>query len=359
MKPILPPAPSTADDRAVEAAAADWVARADAGLSAAEERARAAWLAADPRHGEALARYESSWAALDQPRQAGAAEVVLRELAVRAQRRSRRRWGAALGSAVAAVVAFALFRPAVVPPASQTTAVVTAPERRVLPDGSMVELRRGAEIAVDFRPAERRISLVRGEAHFSVAKNPARPFVVTARGVAVRAVGTAFAVDLTSAAVEVIVTEGKIAVERPPAAAVADVGTPAPVTLAVVERGNRVVIDALPPAPVMAAAPVPAVAVEAVPPAELTERLAWRIPRLEFSGTPLAEAVELVNRHAAQPGRAAVRLVLDEPALAGVRVSGWLRADNTEGFIQMLRASFGVETDFRGASEIGLRRSRP
>jgi transmembrane sensor len=356
MKPILPPSPSSAADPAIDAVAADWVARADAGLGAAEKRARAAWLAADPRHGVALARYESSWGALDRPLQTGAAEVVLRELAMRAR---RRRWSLALGSAVAAAIAVALWRPPAAPSVTQATAVVTAPERRVLPDGSMVELKRGADIAVDFRPAERRVTLVRGEAHFSVAKHPARPFVVTARGVAVRAVGTAFAVDLTREAVEVIVTEGKVALERPPAAPVPGVAAPPPVTLAVVEGGNRIIVEAVPlVAPAMPAAPAPGVAVEAVPPTELTERLAWRIPRLEFSGTPLAEAVELVNRHAAQPGRAAVRFVIDEPALAGVRVSGWLRADNTAGFIQMLRASFGVETEFRGAAEIGLRRAR-
>jgi transmembrane sensor len=57
------------------------------------------------------------------------------------------------------------------------------------------------------------VVLERGEAHFQVAKNPARPFVVVARGVEIRAVGTAFSVGLESTRVEVLVTEGQVAVE--------------------------------------------------------------------------------------------------------------------------------------------------
>ena len=64
-------------------------------------------------------------------------------------------------------------------------------ESRALDDGTVVELNGGAEIEVQFTAAERRLRLVRGEAHFQVAKNPLRPFVVEAGGVAVRAVGTA------------------------------------------------------------------------------------------------------------------------------------------------------------------------
>ena len=53
-----------------------------------------------------------------------------------------------------------------------------------------------------------------GEAYFTVAKNPGRPFVVAAGGVGVRAVGTAFNVRLDSDAVEVLVTEGRVQVSR-------------------------------------------------------------------------------------------------------------------------------------------------
>src|SRR5437660_1453063 len=81
-------------------------------------------------------------------------------------------------------------RPFSTPPSS---AVVLRPEKQILADGSVVELKSGAEIAVDFTGAYRRVALKRGEAHFQVA-HQSRPFVVTAGPIEFRAVGTAFAV---------------------------------------------------------------------------------------------------------------------------------------------------------------------
>ncbi len=99
--------------------------------------------------------------------------------------------------------------------AAQSSAVVSRPEKRVLPDGSVVELKEGASIAVDFNAATRRVALQRGEAYFQVAGNPVRPFVVSAGSIEARAVGTAFTVQLGSSAVEVLVTEGRVAVVTP------------------------------------------------------------------------------------------------------------------------------------------------
>ncbi|MBI4626652.1 MAG: FecR domain-containing protein [Verrucomicrobia bacterium] len=56
-------------------------------------------------------------------------------------------------------------------------------------------------------------SLARGKAHFTVAKNPSRPFVVSAGGGDVQAVGTVFNIRLRSEAIEVFVTEGKVQVD--------------------------------------------------------------------------------------------------------------------------------------------------
>src|SRR5204863_5888557 len=85
------------------------------------------------------------------------------------------------------------------------------------PDGSVVELNRGAVVSAHFTASERRMRLVSGEANFKVAKDPQRPFVVEARGVAVRAVGTAFNVRIDAVSVEVLVTEGVVNVAQPPA----------------------------------------------------------------------------------------------------------------------------------------------
>src|SRR5690606_20576679 len=61
---------------------------------------------------------------------------------------------------------------------AEPTAIVWTPERRTLPDGSIAELPPGSEIAVQFSAQERRVLLTRGEAHFQVVTDHARPFRV-------------------------------------------------------------------------------------------------------------------------------------------------------------------------------------
>lgn len=289
---------------------------------------------------------------------AGAVDDVLGELRTQLQRSRRRRLQAIMGSAVAlgcvGLIWHQATQPAHLAPQTATaSAVVTYPESQTLPDGSVVELRSGAQIEVGFTPAVRRIVLARGEAHFQVAKT-GLPFVVAVGGVEVRAVGTAFAVKLGGAEVDVVVTEGTVAVDQVPAASApapaAD--TPAPETarasVALVEAGNRV---SLPAAPV-AAAPRMAEVVP-VESQEMAQRLAWRVPRLEFSRTPLAEAVALMNQHATEKNRT---VIFADPALGRVQVSGVLGANNFETLVDLLEQEHGIKAEYRPPGEIVLRK---
>jgi transmembrane sensor len=83
-----------------------------------------------------------------------------------------------------------------------------------LRDGSVIDINVDSELSVEFTARERRLFLRKGEAHFQVAHDSARPFVVTSGDVSVRAVGTAFDVRLASKTVEVIVVEGKVQFAR-------------------------------------------------------------------------------------------------------------------------------------------------
>jgi transmembrane sensor len=201
-----------------------------------------------------------------------------------------------------------------------------------LPDGSTVRLNVGSEIIETFTPAERRIMIVRGEAHFTVTKHAGRPFVVRAGTVEVRAIGTAFNVNLQSAAVEVIVTEGRVelsAVSSPASAAAAPTAV-AETPRSVVGSSQRVVVTFEP------ASPRAAIVVTDVPPDELAKALAWQSTLLRLGGATLAElAVEFQQ----QTG---YRIVLADPGLAERRIGGRFRADNIEGFVRLLEEHFGV-----------------
>jgi ferric-dicitrate binding protein FerR (iron transport regulator) len=89
-----------------------------------------------------------------------------------------------------------------------------APLRLPLPDGSVVTLQPGGEVAyhAPFAHGRRDISL-RGTALFAVAKDAAHPFTVLANGFTTTALGTKFRVQATdSQRVAVRLLEGKVVV---------------------------------------------------------------------------------------------------------------------------------------------------
>jgi transmembrane sensor len=335
----------------IDRIASDWWLRKDAGLSAAEERDLKKWRAADPRHEDAWTECSKTWAVFDRAGQCGALSQVVTQLEVRARRRRR------VASRASAVGAFLLVSLCVVVTWRVTRSRTDSkpvlahslpwdPVRK-LPDGSIVELNTGAEIAVRFEAGLRRVELLRGEAHFRVMKDAARPFVVAVSGVEVRAVGTAFSVDFQSSAVDVIVTEGRIAVSRvaPPSAAREEERPGLTDTL--VDAGSYVSVS------IEAASGASALRVAAISDREIDERLAWRKPKIEFSEHDLSQAVEVINQHNR------LQIVVPEIAVRRLRISGTFRADNPEGFVRIVAETFGLRSERRGESEIVLLSGKP
>lgn len=276
----------------------------------------------------------------------GERELVL-EVASSVRRRRVRLAAASFGAA-AIVASFLLWPKARLAPtqspAGPLTAIVSAPERRVLDDGSVVELRDGAQITVEYSAEFRRVELKNGQALFEVAKSNARPFIVQAAGVEVRAVGTAFAVDRGTNQVEVLVTEGRVAVDRSRLGpATASSSTIQPATLAFVDAGKRLVVD-------ISADHRLSREVSDVSESEMAESLSWRIPQLELSRTPLKEAVALMN------ARNRTQFVVADESLQDVKLSGYLRADNIDGLVRLLEMNFGIKAERRGG-QILLRRA--
>lgn len=333
------------NEAAIDQIASEWVVRRGTPLSPTEERVHAEWLAVDPRHAAAYARLSRTWTAFDRAEPKGAMEALVTRLKVRARRRRHRMQVAAAIGAIALAVLWFTPRPrslpAVAVASAAATADATALERvRKLPDGSIVELNRGAEIAVQYENLVRRVRLLEGEAHFRVEKDAQRPFVVVAGGVAVLAVGTAFTVHVAPNAVEVVVTEGRIAVDRAiNGDSVTAVAPVAPSTL--VDAGHRVLVERTESA-------WPAAQVEPMTEAAIDARLAWRIPHLEFAGVELTQAAELLNR------RNRLQIVLADVAIGRLRVSGVFRSDNPEGFVRIVEATFDLEAQRRGGNEIVL-----
>jgi len=326
---------------AIERAAADWLAlREEREFTPSERAAFDSWLAADPRQAAAVAELESAWRTFDRLRKYPRPPGLPADPDFFARARHFRRGAPAFVAAAAAIAVIVVLWRA--PWERRGPAAVAAPLVRAdtsqflrLPDGSVVEMKAGSEVLPQFVPAERRVLLVRGEAHFTVAKNPARPFIVVAGGVAVRAVGTVFDVRLDASSVEVLVTEGKVQVNSPMLAASS---APVPATLLV--AGECAVVATA--GETAAGAPT----VAAVAPQEIEKMLSWQASRLVFDATPLVEVVARFNRHLAE--RHGERLVLLDPELGAMRISGRFQADNVESFVELLETSFGVAAQRQG-----------
>lgn len=337
--------PADHSDSPIESAAVQWLACRDRGLSPSEQDAYLLWLQAAPAHGVAIARLERSWARLDTLRDWQPAHSTRPNPDLLAPRR-RYRW--IFPSVLAAAAALTLAALNWWSPASETLPPRGAvahpkPERLALEDGSLVELNTGAKIELDFTANRRGVRLLQGEAHFVVAKDTARPFVVVADTFSVRAVGTAFAVRLNDEAMSVLVTEGKVQLDELSAPGAS---TPTIHALSGLVAGQEATVRMH-----SDQSEGPRLQIREVTPAQIEEALAWQTMHLEFVAMPLREVVAEFNRYNSR------KLVIEDPMTGDIVVGGSFRADNVEPFVRLLDLGFGVSAYPRG-HDIVLRRRR-
>ena len=318
-----------------EQRAADWLVRRDRGLSPAEERELARWLAADVRHAGAFRALAATWQLVAElpPGPASQSDPLPAPAVPRTSW-----WPVVLASAAAlAVVALGVQGSFGNKRASYATAATTevgAWRSMHLPDGTIIQLNTDSVIDVQFEPAERRVHLIRGEAHFAVAKDASRPFVVSAAAIRVRVVGTVFNVRLRPESVDVLVTEGKVQVAPP---GTADPGS--------VSAGQKVSIS-------LGTEEPPALAPVSVDAVEIRQTLAWKAQRLDFDETTLEHIVAEFNRYNRH------KLTLADPRLKDRRFGGTFPASDHGTFVRMLEDNFGVKAENHGGETL-LRLKQP
>lgn len=308
--------------------AAGWLARLDGDPLTADERERLdRWLAADRRHRKTLQSLARLWGDMG-------CLTLLAELfpiAAEPDMPTRRAPGlrsaavAAVAAMVLALIGGALYvgQPAPEAALEQRYETRRGEQTRVLlADGSIMQLNTDSAASVRFDEHERTIRLTQGEAHFNVAKNPARPFVVYAGQGRVRATGTAFNVRLQPTGVGVLVDEGTVEVQAqvtPNVAADAQPSQPVKVS-----RGGSTRFDGAVAAPVY------------LPPAQLAQRLAWRSGKWQFDGETLAEVIGEVSRYTDKT------IEITDPRVASIRVGGYFNIGEVDALLSVLEAGFGV-----------------
>ena len=341
--------------RPIDREAAHWVAKKIGGFTAKDQDAFFEWLAADPRHGEWYTRHQKTWKDLDMLAQWLPEHSDKPNMDLLKYHYPRSFWTWMSGIAAALILGFVVFLSTAGPGKSEydvTNLVANAYESHELPDGSVVELNQGAALKVNFTKALRRVELVSSEAHFNVAEDADRPFIVRVRGIDIRAVGTAFNVRLTDQSVQVIVTEGKVQVTALPT-----------------ERGiedamsydeslfkQELAVGQMTEVPLTRREPwvqeVLQAEVKDVSRGEMNQLLSWKPQMFEFDSTPLSEVIEEFN------SRNQTHLVIGDAKLARLPIVASFRSANVEHFVELLQLSMDLEVEREGDERIILRSSQ-
>jgi|694.fasta_scaffold39167_2 transmembrane sensor len=318
----------------IEEQASHWLSRLDRGLDPSEQEQLSAWLKQDARNGTALVSLARDWDDMESLRSLSGL-IELRQIQDR--RNSDRRYRA---FAIGAVASFAVLVGALIDPFDAigfkaetanssevsstpttafgvwtTTLATSVGERQTanLPDGSLITLNTRTKIHAATVGGTRHVDLVEGEATFSVAHDPVRPFIVVAAGHEIRAVGTKFNVRRhADNSVSVIVTEGKVAFGS----------TSEDVTYLVAgERVDSVDSDHR---------------VTEVSKSSIDEALAWHHGSIVFQGETLTQALEEISRYSD------THFLIEDPSVRTLRIAGVYRTDDMDAFLASLRSNLAL-----------------
>lgn len=321
MKPVWPSLLSLL--QRTPRSASEWFALVRSGhIGNRLDRKWSQWVAADAGHEEAYERRELAWELSAELRDAPSIRTLLNDAdsllrqsehptAAARARRWLQPWPVGAAAAIVAVVVLIpiLIRYNIISTSDFTTA--KGEQRTVtLVDGSTVSLNTATQLRVKYSHGVRSVEMIEGEALFTVAKDPTRPFEVHARQGVSTAVGTEFDVRVDGLTVAVSVLEGTVAVAADQAAR--DTATVA------VTTGYRVSYS-------------DNGSMSAPGPADVTRIRGWLSQRIVFNDVTLAAALEEYNRYTAIP------VVLGNPELAGRHINGVFRIGDEAAFLGALQ----------------------
>lgn len=322
--------------------AARWHARLNAADCTEQERAAfERWRDECPAHAQAYAQAEKVTAGVDQLIQVDTRLQALAQRAfessasgVTATPRAALRWTipAALAAGLALAAIAVHFSAQLLQPAVTSVAYDTAVERRTitLEDGSLVQMDVATRLEVRMSAERRQVELLAGRALFEVAHDADRPFSVTAEGARTTALGTRFQVQHEHGRVLVTLAQGSVAV---------DGGRTESGWREQLQPGEQLRFD------------VNSSAVDKHS-VDLQYATSWSRGRHVFKGTPLAEAIEEINRYAVKK----VRLgdPVGDASLAALPVGGNFITGDSELIVEALAAVLPVRVVMGGSDEILL-----
>lgn len=286
--------------------AIDWLVKLYSGQATDADRAAfAQWRSQSHEHALAADEAEAIWSGI------GIAGDQVRRTERKAARAKLTR-RAVLGGVALTAVGLAAGQAGLIGPHLLADHVTGVGEQRTvhLEDGSTVFMNAGTSLSVDIGMAERRLHLFGGEAIFTVAHDPMRPFIVHAGNGYTRALGTVFDVDVRSREVVVTVLEGVVEVA-------ANLGS----VTAHVDQRTRYAADGRP------------AAVEKI---DADLETAWRRGKLIFNRRPLGDVVAEIERYRGG------QIIIASAALRRLEVTGVFDLAEPEAILRTIEETLPV-----------------
>ena len=319
-----------AGDDEIDERAAYWFMRMRASDAASARAEFDAWRHADPRHAVAYQRLAENWRRSDVIRHSDLLDGFrLRPPWWKRLHLDRPRVFAPAIAVIVLALALTVWAVAARAPGSPPTTAQSSRLGEVrtvtLSDGSTITLDTDSRVSESFTRTERTVRLERGRARFDVVHDAARPFIVWAGAVRITDKGTVFDVRMQAGEVDVVLLRGSAEV-RSFAPAIASASSASLILIA----GQRASIPADRPPERSSIAP-------STPPT-------WISGMLDFDDAPLGDVVAEINRYNTR------RIVIADPDLASLRVTGSYRASAPDDAARNLAALFDlrVGTDPRG-----------
>ena len=249
------------------------------------------------------------------------------------------------GGAAAAGLVFACLASGIVvvsppgePPRPVFETAIAQIEEKTLDDGTVVTMGPKSVLRVDYRPTKREVTLVGGEAFFSVVSDPGRPFIVNTDDARVTVLGTAFNVRRGPRGTRISVSEGRVEVEG-----LERIGVPLPLPARITASrqlsvGQEISSNGGQLEPVQAL--------------QADQAGAWRSGWLAFAEAPLGEIIAVANRYSPR------RLVVRDPDLNEMKVTAGFWSYDLETLFSTLELNLPITVD-QSEPDVIVLTSRP
>lgn len=323
-----------------------WLVRLDNGnLSDQSRRELKAWLSADKRHSIALKAMADIWDDMD--------EVLISINEVNSSNNVSL-WPIlkpifkpyVLAASISFFAVFIwLAMPVNVQKQSYTTLIGQQMDA-TFDDGSIIHLNTNSRIETEFSDEKRIIKLIKGEALFEVAHDPDRPFIVYAGDRLVQAIGTKFVVHLKSENIQVTVTDGKVKMSKVALnTKLVDIKELNNTTIekddVYITKGEKVIVGS-----------DQAPKLTYINPENIKRELAWLDGKLIFDNEELFDVIEEINRYID------IEIVLKEPYLHKIPISGRFDLKDSEALIEAIKLSFNMDSQRLSSNKVLLTKKR-